>query len=243
VDTIARQTSAEFRHKVSTELLPRLEAFKPDILFLSAGFDGHVDDLYHFLTDDDYSWVTRETARLMAATDGPGVVVSVLEGGYSCKGVPEPVERRRSALRKRNHQPQPQSQPQLQVGAGEPQMRAACVDDGFIVSRLSSSSSARRRWRVRRRTRLRCRGPCRRRRGMAASRRESWRTYMRSWTPPTRPESRRSPSLGHHPHPAPTSMRGIKSDFVRRPTERMARLFWSLVRKIQIGEGTLRQSS
>jgi hypothetical protein len=36
------QASAEFRSKVGAELLPRLRAFKPDLLFISAGFDGHM---------------------------------------------------------------------------------------------------------------------------------------------------------------------------------------------------------
>jgi len=35
------QASTEFRTKVSLELIPRLRTFTPDILFISAGFDGH----------------------------------------------------------------------------------------------------------------------------------------------------------------------------------------------------------
>lgn len=54
------QASQEFQHKVSEELLPKLRAFRPNLLFLSAGFDGHCEDLYHYLTDDDYRYVDRE---------------------------------------------------------------------------------------------------------------------------------------------------------------------------------------
>ena len=51
--------SREFREKISAMLLPRLDAFAPDLVFISAGFDGHYDDNYHFLTEEDYYWVTR----------------------------------------------------------------------------------------------------------------------------------------------------------------------------------------
>ncbi|CAM9729907.1 unnamed protein product, partial [Sphacelaria rigidula] len=44
-----------------------------------AGFDGHVEDYYHYLSNDSYDWITRE----LAACCPSGRVVSVLEGGYS----------------------------------------------------------------------------------------------------------------------------------------------------------------
>jgi len=50
--------SAEMRQKVSSMLLPALHAFKPSLLLISAGFDAHHDDLYHFLTEADYHWMT-----------------------------------------------------------------------------------------------------------------------------------------------------------------------------------------
>jgi acetoin utilization deacetylase AcuC-like enzyme len=43
--------SAEMREKVSKLLLPKLQSFKADVLLISAGFDAHFDDFYHFLTD------------------------------------------------------------------------------------------------------------------------------------------------------------------------------------------------
>ena len=49
---------AEMREKVSRMLLPALHAFKPTLLLLSSGFDAHHDDLYHFLTEQDYHWMT-----------------------------------------------------------------------------------------------------------------------------------------------------------------------------------------
>jgi acetoin utilization deacetylase AcuC-like enzyme len=63
-------------------LLPRLAEFKPDLLFISAGFDAHHDDMYHFLTELDVHWLTDQLRSVTAAAGGRGVI-SVLEGGYS----------------------------------------------------------------------------------------------------------------------------------------------------------------
>ena len=49
---------AEMREKMLRMLLPALHAFKPTLLLLSSGFDAHHDDLYHFLTEQDYHWIT-----------------------------------------------------------------------------------------------------------------------------------------------------------------------------------------
>lgn len=57
------RASAEFRSKITSTLLPRLAAFEPDLLFISAGFDGHCDDMYHWLREDDYHWVTKQLTR------------------------------------------------------------------------------------------------------------------------------------------------------------------------------------
>lgn len=73
-----KQASAEFRDKVGRELLPRLRAFRPDLLFVSAGFDGHALDLYHYYTDEDFAWLTRELVDIAEANRAG--VVSVLEG-------------------------------------------------------------------------------------------------------------------------------------------------------------------
>ncbi len=47
-------------------LLPRISAFKPDLLFISAGFDAHYDDNYHFLTEQDIHWVTEQLCEVSA---------------------------------------------------------------------------------------------------------------------------------------------------------------------------------
>lgn len=73
----------EFRAGVREHWLPALEAFAPEFLFVSAGFDAHVaDDMSHLqLTDEDYTWVTQELLAVARRHAG-GRVLSMLEGGY-----------------------------------------------------------------------------------------------------------------------------------------------------------------
>ena len=78
------------REKVSRMLLPRLVDFKPDLLFISAGFDALHDDMYHFLSEHDVHWLTDQLRSVTASGGGRGVI-SVLEGGYSLSSpVPMP---------------------------------------------------------------------------------------------------------------------------------------------------------
>jgi acetoin utilization deacetylase AcuC-like enzyme len=60
-----------------------LDAFAPELLIISAGFDAHVaDPLAQLrLTEADFAWITEELCAL-AARHAQGRVVSVLEGGY-----------------------------------------------------------------------------------------------------------------------------------------------------------------
>ncbi|CAB1101130.1 unnamed protein product [Ectocarpus sp. CCAP 1310/34] len=69
----------EFKQKCQRTLLARLKEFSPDLLIISAGFDGHVEDYYHYLSNEVYEWVTLALADCCPT----GRVVSVLEGGYS----------------------------------------------------------------------------------------------------------------------------------------------------------------
>ena len=71
------------RELVEARWLPALEAFRPEMVFISAGFDAHrEDDLGQMgLVEADYAWMTE---RLMdvAAAHAQGRIVSCLEGGY-----------------------------------------------------------------------------------------------------------------------------------------------------------------
>jgi acetoin utilization deacetylase AcuC-like enzyme len=80
------------RHEVLSAferyLLPAMEAFKPDMIFISAGFDSRVGDPLGglTLTDDDFAEMTRVLIAL-AAQHAHGRIVSVLEGGYNLGGL------------------------------------------------------------------------------------------------------------------------------------------------------------
>ena len=78
-----RSGSEAFRAAVTQHWLPALEAFKPQLLYISAGFDAHrEDDMGNLgLVDADYEWVTRQLMDV-AARHCRGRVVSCLEGGY-----------------------------------------------------------------------------------------------------------------------------------------------------------------
>ncbi|MYD96141.1 MAG: histone deacetylase family protein [Gammaproteobacteria bacterium] len=74
---------SEFRRALERDWLTALDAFKPQLILVSAGFDGHAHDpLGDFLlTEDDFAWVT---GLITDAADrhAEGRIVSVLEGGY-----------------------------------------------------------------------------------------------------------------------------------------------------------------
>lgn len=75
--------SEAFRSGYEDTILPKLRAFAPDLLIISAGFDAHArDPLAHLrLATEDYEWVTRELVNI-ADECCAGRVVSTLEGGY-----------------------------------------------------------------------------------------------------------------------------------------------------------------
>ena len=75
--------TVEFQRAFNEAILPALEEFRPDFLFISAGFDAHRrDPLAQLdLVEDDYAWVTQRLAGV-AARHCRGRLVSTLEGGY-----------------------------------------------------------------------------------------------------------------------------------------------------------------
>ena len=72
-----------WRRVVERDILPAIDAWRPQLLFISAGFDAHADDplASMALVEDDFAWVTRELCALAERHCGRRVV-SVLEGGY-----------------------------------------------------------------------------------------------------------------------------------------------------------------
>jgi acetoin utilization deacetylase AcuC-like enzyme len=68
---------------VERQWLPALEDFRPQMLFISAGFDAHrEDELGQMgLVEADYAWLTRQLVEV-ARRHAQGRIVSCLEGGY-----------------------------------------------------------------------------------------------------------------------------------------------------------------
>ena len=83
VPLAATTKGKDFRKAISTHWLPALAKFKPEIIFISAGFDAHIeDDMSQVsLTEQDYRWVTDEL-KIIAQKHAQGRIVSLLEGGY-----------------------------------------------------------------------------------------------------------------------------------------------------------------
>lgn len=84
VPLAAGSGGAAVKKAVETQWLPALESFKPQMIFISAGFDAHKEDLLGgmALIEADYAWMTREL-KGVAARHSQGRMVSMLEGGYN----------------------------------------------------------------------------------------------------------------------------------------------------------------
>lgn len=82
--------SLAFRKTYEREVLPMLDAYAPELILISAGFDAHTDDpLANLdLRTDDFAWITDRLAEL-AATHADGRIVSTLEGGYDLHALAE----------------------------------------------------------------------------------------------------------------------------------------------------------
>lgn len=80
--------SMEFRETWHGELLPRIRAFRPQLLLVSAGFDAHRDDPLADLRlgAEDYAWITGQLVELARQQAG-GRLVSSLEGGYDLRAL------------------------------------------------------------------------------------------------------------------------------------------------------------
>ncbi|MBK6008324.1 histone deacetylase family protein [Ramlibacter ginsenosidimutans] len=81
------------RELIQKHWLPRLEEFRPEMIFVSAGFDAHrEDDLGQLgLVEADYAWITRQLMDV-ASRHAKGRIVSSLEGGYNLDALGRSVE-------------------------------------------------------------------------------------------------------------------------------------------------------
>ena len=73
----------DIRELIELMWIPRLEAFQPEMIFISAGFDSHRDDDMGQLglTENDFAWITLRIKDI-ARRFSKGRIVSCLEGGY-----------------------------------------------------------------------------------------------------------------------------------------------------------------
>ncbi len=87
------------RPLIEKHWLPRLEEFRPQMIFISAGFDAHrEDDLGQLgLVEADYAWITKKLKEV-AARHSNKRIVSSLEGGYNLSALGRSVEAHVRAL-------------------------------------------------------------------------------------------------------------------------------------------------
>jgi acetoin utilization deacetylase AcuC-like enzyme len=84
------QGDEEYRHFINRDLVPALDNFKPEVLLVSTGFDAHRDDNMSDikLSTDAFTWI-MECITDIAKKHCAGRLISILEGGYSLKRLPE----------------------------------------------------------------------------------------------------------------------------------------------------------
>jgi acetoin utilization deacetylase AcuC-like enzyme len=102
VPLAANSGGAEMRAAYSEIILPRVEAFAPELILISAGFDAHRDDPLAQLNWDavDFAWLTDAICDVAKHTCN-GRIVSTLEGGYDLSGLAAGVAAHVEILRER----------------------------------------------------------------------------------------------------------------------------------------------
>ncbi len=84
----AGTSSSQYRSLIESTWLRQIETHKPDLIFISAGFDAHRDDPLGEiqLIEDDYRWITEMIVAL-ANIHSKGRIISTLEGGYDLRAL------------------------------------------------------------------------------------------------------------------------------------------------------------
>jgi acetoin utilization deacetylase AcuC-like enzyme len=95
----AGNAGPEFREAMESVILPRLRAFAPDLVLISAGFDAHMRDPLANLNlgAEDFGWITSKLMEIADQT-ASGRIVSLLEGGYDLQGLQQSVAAHVTAL-------------------------------------------------------------------------------------------------------------------------------------------------
>jgi acetoin utilization deacetylase AcuC-like enzyme len=89
----ANTQGAAVRELFANDIIPQLDAFKPQMVFISAGFDAHREDelAQLALVEADYAWITDQIVQV-AQRHAQGRIVSCLEGGYALGALGRSVE-------------------------------------------------------------------------------------------------------------------------------------------------------
>ncbi|MGD9052949.1 MAG: histone deacetylase [Desulfobacterales bacterium] len=84
------QGDNEYQQILQRDLVPAFAEFKPQVILVSSGFDGHIEDNMSDikLTTEGFTWIIKLIVELAAEHAG-GRLISVLEGGYSIRRLPE----------------------------------------------------------------------------------------------------------------------------------------------------------
>ncbi len=95
------QGEKEYKQLLQKDLFPAFAEFKPEVILVSSGFDAHIDDNMSDikLTTEGFSWIIEKIVGL-ANQYAQGRLISVLEGGYSIKRLPELTRNHVEALLK-----------------------------------------------------------------------------------------------------------------------------------------------
>lgn len=84
------QGDNEYKQTLQRDLVPAFKDFKPQVILVSSGFDAHIEDNMSDikLTTAGFTWIIKLIVEL-AAEHAQGRLISVLEGGYSIRRLPE----------------------------------------------------------------------------------------------------------------------------------------------------------
>jgi acetoin utilization deacetylase AcuC-like enzyme len=84
------QGDNEYKQILQRDLVPAFADFKPQVILVSTGFDAHIEDNMSDikLTTEGFTWIIKMIVEL-AAEHAQGRLISVLEGGYSIRRLPE----------------------------------------------------------------------------------------------------------------------------------------------------------
>jgi acetoin utilization deacetylase AcuC-like enzyme len=84
------QGDAEYKQLITRDLLPAFDKFAPQVILVSSGFDAHVDDEMADMrvSTEGFTWIIQTIVGLAERHCG-GKLISILEGGYNLKRLPE----------------------------------------------------------------------------------------------------------------------------------------------------------